>query len=80
MKIDIREPSQKVSEIVFGEEKVGFASTLIKGSEIDSSSAYIAAKCRDGASWRYVSISDRVDAENLLAALEHALNLGWFDK
>ncbi|ADF58191.1 hypothetical protein 20Sep418_00195 [Pseudomonas phage 20Sep418] len=76
MKIDIREPSQKVSEIVFG-GKTEFASSLIKGR--DSSSAYIVARNKEGITWRRVSISDRMDAENLLAALEHALNLGWFD-
>ncbi|AXC34697.1 hypothetical protein [Pseudomonas phage pPA-3099-2aT.2] len=77
MKIDIRDEAREVSEIVFG-DNVACACGL-KKSEYSDIPVYITDGLPgDSGSW--IAIRDLLDAENLLLALERAIDLGWFNK
>lgn len=77
MKIDIRDEAREVSEIVFG-DNVACACGL-KKSEYSDIPVYIADGL-PGNSGSWMPIRDLLDAENLLRALERAIDLGWFNK
>ncbi|CCM43626.1 hypothetical protein BN405_2-10_Ab1_orf_82 [Pseudomonas phage vB_PaeM_C2-10_Ab1] len=77
MKIDIRNEAAEVREIVFG-DSVDCACRLEK-SEYTDVPVYIADGL-PGNSGSWIPIRDLLDAENLLRALERAIDLGWFNK